>query len=281
MREFLDHITGLWIFPLLHSDRKSPIRESARASVLFRRLLMVLVIVSAGLGVTTVHGQVDFEECGVFEVGFSGCVLFFPDFNFINGVEVDVPNPPLGQILRVTGTTFNCGGICFPDICLSGAQLFFDCPGSPVGESECDNGQDDDGDGLFDCCDPDCACSPGVEICDNGFDDDCDGLIDLQDSDCIGAPSGGVFIRGDSNGDGSLDVADAVNSLAFLFLGGTLGCVDSADVSDDGNVNIADPVALLNVLFSPTGGSPPPPYPDCGFDPTADNHQCWGYLACP
>ena len=50
----------------------------------------------------------------------------------------------------------------------------------------CDNGIDDDLDGLIDCDDPDCAdfidCL--VEICDNGEDDDLDGLVDCEDPDC-------------------------------------------------------------------------------------------------
>jgi hypothetical protein len=48
----------------------------------------------------------------------------------------------------------------------------------------CGNGCDDDGDGLTDCCDPDCAC----EICDDGIDNDCDGLIDIADDDCTITP---------------------------------------------------------------------------------------------
>lgn len=56
----------------------------------------------------------------------------------------------------------------------------------------CDNGIDDDGDGLIDCEDDDCCffsqceCeTPQVEICDNGIDDDGDGDIDGEDSDCV------------------------------------------------------------------------------------------------
>ncbi|MFK8101081.1 MAG: M43 family zinc metalloprotease [Saprospiraceae bacterium] len=50
----------------------------------------------------------------------------------------------------------------------------------------CDNGIDDDGNGLTDCEDDACPCA---EICDNGIDDDGDGLIDCFDSDCCGALS--------------------------------------------------------------------------------------------
>ncbi len=58
----------------------------------------------------------------------------------------------------------------------------------------CDNGKDDDGNGLVDCKDPACfgdkACVvPGREICNNNLDDDEDGLIDCQDPDCANDPS--------------------------------------------------------------------------------------------
>ncbi len=53
----------------------------------------------------------------------------------------------------------------------------------------CSNGKDDDGDGLIDCADPDCAssCSTSDEVCGNGKDDDGDGLIDCADPDCEAA----------------------------------------------------------------------------------------------
>ena len=231
---------------------------------------------------TISYGQVDFNECGVFEIDFNFCTYFVPDSGLFNRVEVDALNPPIGQLVRVTGTSFSCAGICFPDICVSNGVLVFDCPGSQPAETNCSNGQDDDSDGLIDCCDPDCGCTPGAEICDNGFDDDCDGLVDLQDSDCAGSPSGGVFIRGDANGDGSINIADAIKSLGFLFLNDSVDCLDSADVGDDGAIDIADPIALLTELFvSGSSPPPPPPYPDCGFDPTTDDNHCWDYFVCP
>jgi hypothetical protein len=46
-------------------------------------------------------------------------------------------------------------------------------------------GLDNDGDGLYDQDDPDCA-PPPVEICDNGSDDDGDGLADCADPQCEG-----------------------------------------------------------------------------------------------
>jgi Ca2+-binding RTX toxin-like protein len=48
---------------------------------------------------------------------------------------------------------------------------------------DCDNGVDDDGDGLADANDPDCSGTPS-ENCANGIDDDGDGKIDGADPDC-------------------------------------------------------------------------------------------------
>lgn len=91
-------------------------------------------------------------------------------------------------------------------------------------EQTCDDRLDDDGDGLTDCADPDCAQDPfclcgngvlegdeecddgnnndgdgcaadctvesiGPEICDNSIDDDLDGAIDCLDPDCSNAPA--------------------------------------------------------------------------------------------
>ena len=51
-------------------------------------------------------------------------------------------------------------------------------------------------------------CTAGIEICDNGIDDDCDGLVDCADNDCLSAPScqGGTCTlgqAGDSCSDGT------------------------------------------------------------------------------
>ncbi|MCA8960800.1 MAG: hypothetical protein KDC38_09815 [Planctomycetes bacterium] len=76
------------------------------------------------------------------------------------------------------------------------------------------------------------------------------------------------FIRGDANGDGTLDVADVISMLSFLFQGGELlVCETALDGNDSGDVNVADAIYLLSFLF--TGGPPPPaPYPDpAGGDP--------------
>jgi hypothetical protein len=77
-----------------------------------------------------------------------------------------------------------------------------------------------------------------------------------------------VFIRGDSNRDGSGNIADAIYILQNLFAGGAaILCPDAADANDDEGVNIADAIYILQNLFA-GGAAIPAPYPDCGVDPT-------------
>jgi hypothetical protein len=61
------------------------------------------------------------------------------------------------------------------------------------GAEICDDGEDNDGDGMVDCDDEDCDRSPycrcvpepemGVEACTDGEDNDCDGMVDCDDWD--------------------------------------------------------------------------------------------------
>lgn len=96
----------------------------------------------------------------------------------------------------------------------------------------------------------------------------------------VGAVAG-QFIRGDSNADGGFDIADPVNTLAFLFSGGApLTCMDAGDANDDGGIDISDAVFSLSALFS-GGASPSAPHPSCGIDPTADTLTCDSFAACP
>jgi predicted phosphodiesterase len=88
------------------------------------------------------------------------------------------------------------------------------------------------------------------------------------------------FLRGDSNGDGVLDISDPNHLYLFLF-NGTVSpnCLDASDVNDDGQVDVSDPAYLLNYLFQ---GGPPPPAPgdaSCGPDPTPDVLSCEFYAA--
>ena len=110
----------------------------------------------------------------------------------------------------------------------------------------------------------------------NGVADGCD--IDGGTSDDVngnGVPDecDPIFRRGDANQDQSLDIADPILLLGFLFADDSVGCPAALDANDDEGVDIADAILILDHLF---GGPPlPPPHPDCGIDPTG------GALACP
>jgi hypothetical protein len=81
------------------------------------------------------------------------------------------------------------------------------------------------------------------------------------------------FRRGDSNSDGAFDLADAVTTLGYLFLGGQEpGCLAAADVDDDDQLEITDPIRLLRWLF--LAGEPPAPPRDCGPDPDGSTLDC-------
>jgi hypothetical protein len=85
-----------------------------------------------------------------------------------------------------------------------------------------------------------------------------------------GGSAAGAFNRGDANADGTVNIADAIFALGYLFGGGPAPvCMDTADANDDGAANIADAVTILGHLF---GGAGPlkPPFRACGPDPTAD-----------
>ncbi|MEM7261071.1 MAG: VCBS repeat-containing protein [Planctomycetota bacterium] len=90
-----------------------------------------------------------------------------------------------------------------------------------------------------------------------------------------------TFNRGDVNDDGGLDVADAVALLDFLFgTAGALVCDDAGDANDDGGLDIADAVAILDFLFGGTGSTLPAPNA-CDIDPTDDALECTDYTSCP
>ena len=88
-----------------------------------------------------------------------------------------------------------------------------------------------------------------------------------------------AFIRGDSNRDAQVDIADAINTLNGLFLGTgnafQVDFPDRLDSNDDGAVDIADGIYTLVWLFA-GGGEPPAPGPRVsGQDRTADLAVCF------
>ena len=88
-------------------------------------------------------------------------------------------------------------------------------------------------------------------------------------------PPAVVFLRGDVNLSGEVDVSDVVAELDHLFRGapGPTSCRDILDVNDDGVADVSDAVYTLRYLFS---GGPriPAPFPRAGVDPTEDELAC-------
>ena len=89
-----------------------------------------------------------------------------------------------------------------------------------------------------------------------------------------------VFLRGDCNADGRVDIGDPIKLLAYLFANDDPPlCHKAADANDDGVLNIADAIYSLSYQFA--GGPPPPaPFPACGVDPTADDLPCDSFPPC-
>jgi len=88
------------------------------------------------------------------------------------------------------------------------------------------------------------------------------------------------FKRGDTNADGSLNIADAIRILGYLFSGSRLVyCLKALDANDDGGVNIADAVKVLGHLFGGEGDLPDP-FAACGSDPTQDELSCDAFPPC-
>ncbi len=79
----------------------------------------------------------------------------------------------------------------------------------------------------------------------NGNSDDVSVLLNEPD-----------FIRGDANGDGVIDLGDAIYLLNYLFKGDSApDPLEAGDANCDGAVELGDAIYLLNYLFK---NGPPP-----------------------
>ncbi len=84
----------------------------------------------------------------------------------------------------------------------------------------------------------------------------------------------GGFMRGDANGDADVDISDPIGILNGLFTAdGEILCDDAADANDSGLVDVSDAIYLFGFLF---GGIEELPAPQgfCANDPTADGLGC-------
>ncbi len=68
-----------------------------------------------------------------------------------------------------------------------------------------------------------------------------------------------TVIMGDANGDGAINIGDAIFLISHIFKGGPApDPMEAGDANCDGNINIADPVYLIDYIFR---GGPPPGCP--------------------
>lgn len=89
------------------------------------------------------------------------------------------------------------------------------------------------------------------------------------------------YLRGDSNGDGNINIADPIFALAYLFnLGTSPPCMEAADANGDLGVDLGDALYLLNYING-MGPAPPAPFPDCGSNPGIGVLGCATSSTCP
>lgn len=90
---------------------------------------------------------------------------------------------------------------------------------------------------------------------------------------------GVLFVRGDANADGQIDIADPIFLFQYLFAGerGPV-CDDAADAAEDGQINIADSIHILGHLFMDR--PLPDPLSECGPDPVEEELGCESFPPC-
>lgn len=94
------------------------------------------------------------------------------------------------------------------------------------------------------------------------------------------ALSAALFLRGDADANGDVDITDPLYSLAYQFFGGLEPpCLDALDDDDNGQINIGDPVRNLHHQFLGLE-MPAPGSFSCGEDPTLDFLDCQSHPPC-
>ncbi|MEM7260467.1 MAG: dockerin type I repeat-containing protein [Planctomycetota bacterium] len=82
----------------------------------------------------------------------------------------------------------------------------------------------------------------------------------------VDCPDFAIFLRGDCNTDGLVDIADGIWILNELFLSGSATtCVAACDANFDGVVDASDATYIFNYRFL-DGDAPSAPFPACGGD---------------
>ncbi|MGE3165927.1 MAG: hypothetical protein AB7O52_13565 [Planctomycetota bacterium] len=191
-----------------------------------------------------------------------GAVLFRRPPGDAQWLESDVFQDADGEFLDEAGSAVTVG----PSFVALGAPLH-DVPGafsSGVVQVFARSEVDCDGNGIADFCE--LVTNPVADVTEDGVLDVCQ-----------------QFRRGDVNASGMVSFPDVVDLLLYLFSEArvVLQCEDACDGNDDGRLNLADAVVLLNYLF--LMASPPPPSPgpwQCGTDPTPDVLGCIAPMGC-
>lgn len=104
-------------------------------------------------------------------------------------------------------------------------------------------------------------------------------LDDTWEYGCPVLPPGQQFIRGDCQPSLAVDIADPILELGYLFQGQAIPCGAACDFNGDDTLDIADAIGMLQWLFT-AGPNPPPPFPGCGPNPPTANLGCTSH-ACP
>ena len=99
-----------------------------------------------------------------------------------------------------------------------------------------------------------------------------------------GSPTEPDYIRGYCSNDGAVDIADPIRLLGILHIPGTLPsfCLRACEANDVGNLDLGDVIYMLSYLY--TGGPAfPEPFLACGQDPTptGTTFTCLSYWTCP
>ncbi len=90
------------------------------------------------------------------------------------------------------------------------------------------------------------------------------------------------FKRGDLNMNDAVSLTDVILMVKNVLFGldpVPFDCQDSADIDDNGLLEIADGIYLITYLFL-DGQIPPEPFTSCGRDPSADELTCSSYEGC-
>jgi len=194
-------------------------------------------------------------------------------------LNIDVPpggygpmEIPIGLMSKdlITGDLFEC---CATSVSF-GATEFSDCNSNNIPdecEPDCNNNDIVDECDIISGASNDCndngvpdECEDWPDCNNNGIPDECD-ISSGTSNDCNnnGIPDGcencsccNVVMRiGDPNGDGAIDIGDAIAMLGYLFNQVAINCVAAMDVNGDNLVDISDPIYELAYLFNQ--GAPP------------------------